>query len=705
MNSYPSVMPCVSVIIPVYNSAHFIGAAIDSVNAQTFQDFEILVVDDGSTDDLIGALEVYKGSIQVMHQENAGPSSARNRGINAARGEFIAFLDADDLWAPEKLELQVKCLNENPDSAACFTECVYFNENGTTNADLWRRVPTSDKMFEALLTERFVHMSSLMVRRQALNEVGVFDEGLIGCEDYNLYLRIARYFSFQFLPQPLFQSRSHSGKLSNNLAQMSHDEIVNFNKIDAMFPELKLPRGRVLAQIWFRFGQYYFDAGDFEAARECFAKAIKSSYRKSWAYVYWLLAAVPPGIREGVRNLIRVMRGKKPQNNEVNQESKPTKTPPINYRKTALNRVMLVTWSLVAGGSEAYAFTLAQNLDRKQFSPLMCALDQGGALEPEIKHSDIPYWVMNRRSGIQVDLMWRMFRLMRRKRVNVVHTHHFNQLFYSFIGAKLCGARLIHTEHSIENYDHPHRRRALRVLAMGCYRVVTSGEESARILHNKVGIPEDKLQIVHTGIQVDSFDITREDGRRELQLAPDVPVAATIARLSPEDDHKDLLEAWVEVVRVIPDAILIIAGDLTEELALNSEIERLALQKQVQIVEIWGNEANVLAACNVFVLCANREELPLSLLEAMAAARPVIATSVGNVPLLVREGETGTMVPPHDSAALAEALIQILCNPERGTQYGEVGRQAVQGYDIKSMIEAHQALYGAPISNSDSLPA
>src|SRR5438128_6157135 len=112
-------------------------------------------------------------------------------------------------------------------------------------------------------------------------------------------------------------------------------------------------------------------------------------------------------------------------------------------------KVMQVTWSLVAGGAEIYALTIARNLAPARYTTALCALDQGGALVPEIERLGIPYSVMNRRQGIDLRLMWRLYRFFARERPRIIHTHHFNQLFYSFIGAKLTGARLIHSEHSL----------------------------------------------------------------------------------------------------------------------------------------------------------------------------------------------------------------------------------------------------------------
>src|SRR4028118_986802 len=136
-----------------------------------------------------------------------------------------------------------------------------------------------------------------------------------------------------------------------------------------------------------------------------------------------------------------------------------------NIRRHAVTQrraVMQVTWSLVAGGAEMYALTIASHLDARKYKGMLCAVDQGGALEAEIQQLGIPYFVMNRRPGIELGLMWRLYKLFRQQRVAVLHTHHFNQLFYSLLGAKLVGARIIHTEHSTETYARQRLRTAIR---------------------------------------------------------------------------------------------------------------------------------------------------------------------------------------------------------------------------------------------------
>lgn len=356
--------------------------------------------------------------------------------------------------------------------------------------------------------------------------------------------------------------------------------------------------------------------------------------------------------------------------------------------------VIMVTWSLVAGGSENYALTLARNLDRKRFSPHLCALDQGGALEPEIQALGIPYFVMHRKPGIRLELMWQMFRLFRKHRIRVVHTHHFNQLLYCLPGARLCGARVIHTEHSIECYKRPKLRKALRFLAMGCHKVLAIGEDGERVLRDSVGIPAHKLGIIKAGIDLEAFGQDKNLARLEMDVPIEVPVAAIVARLSAEKNHRILLQAWRLVANAHPDAILLVAGAGPEQSALEQLIKSLGLIDNVRLLGVRRDVARILAGCDVFVISSDREGLPIAVLEAMAASRPVVATAVGDLPSVVRHGVSGLNVPPGEQGAMSAALLELLNDPERARAFGEAGREFVGRFGLAPMVEAHQKLYG-----------
>jgi glycosyltransferase involved in cell wall biosynthesis len=363
-----------------------------------------------------------------------------------------------------------------------------------------------------------------------------------------------------------------------------------------------------------------------------------------------------------------------------------------NHRR----RVMQITWSLVAGGAEVYAFTIASNLNPDRYTSLICAIDQGGALEDEIKQRGIPYFVMNRRQGIELSLMWRLYKLFRKTGVNIIHTHHFNQLFYSALGAKLAGVRIIHTEHSVEVYRRRRLRIALRMLSLLCDKVTAVGSDGARLLRHQVGIPTRKLEVINAGVDVSDFTESKSEARRVLGLNDSDRVAIIIARLFPEKNHRLLLSAFADVVSRVERARLLIAGAGVEEATIREQIEQLKLGDSVQMLGVRRDVARLLAASDVFVLASDREGLPVALLEAMAAGKPVVATAVGDIPSILKDGVNGRLVRPRNRQALAEALMEVLSDSERASAMGQNARRMIaETFSLRSMITKYEALYTA----------
>ena len=206
--------PLISVIIPTYNRGWIIKEAIDSVLSQDYRDFELIIVDDGSTDNTLEILNSYQDDITVLRQNNHGVSAARNLGIMAASGRFVAFLDSDDLWLPQKLSSQVDYFNLNPDAIICQTEEIWIRKGVRVNPKKRHKKPWG-MIFEQSLALCLVSPSAVMIRRSLFDEVGFFDEKLPVCEDYDLWLRISCRFPVYLVDTPLIIKRGgHDDQLS-----------------------------------------------------------------------------------------------------------------------------------------------------------------------------------------------------------------------------------------------------------------------------------------------------------------------------------------------------------------------------------------------------------------------------------------------------------------------------------------------------------
>ena len=206
--------PLVTVIIPTYNRGWILKEAIESVLSQDFGDFELIVVDDGSTDNTMEILDGYDRDITVLRQENHGVSAARNAGIAFASGQFIAFLDSDDMWLPGKLASQIDFFNSNPDALICQTQELWVRNGKRVNPKR-RHKKFSGMIFKQSLPLCIVSPSAVMLKKSLLDKTGLFDESLPACEDYDLWLRIGCKYPVFLIDTPLIIKRGgHDDQLS-----------------------------------------------------------------------------------------------------------------------------------------------------------------------------------------------------------------------------------------------------------------------------------------------------------------------------------------------------------------------------------------------------------------------------------------------------------------------------------------------------------
>lgn len=206
--------PVISIIIPAYNRAWIIKEAIDSVLAQNFYNFELIVVDDGSTDNTREVLVSYGDKIKLIRQNNRGVSAARNNGILSSNGYYIAFLDSDDIWLPGKLETQFEFFQNNPDALICQTEEIWI-KNGKRMNPGKRHKKVSGFFFEKSLKLCLVSPSAVMMKKSLFDMVGLFDESLLACEDYDMWLRTNCRYPVFLIDTPLIIKRGgHDDQLS-----------------------------------------------------------------------------------------------------------------------------------------------------------------------------------------------------------------------------------------------------------------------------------------------------------------------------------------------------------------------------------------------------------------------------------------------------------------------------------------------------------
>lgn len=280
-------MPKVSVIIPAYNCERFVSVAIDSVLAQSYDDYEIIVVNDGSTDSTCKILSGYSSKIKVIDQPNGGPAEARNTGVKHSGGEYLAFLDQDDAWLPDKLKMQVELLEKNAETALAYTDTyvlsdkAFESECSMSLRTFRMRRPRRGRVLEYLLIENFIPTSSVMVRKKSILRAGTFDPSVVPSEDYDMWLRIAAEHEIDYLDVPLVKYRDHVACFrKNKVVTMTHIIDV-FNNTISRHPVLKDQLGHKadlkLSQYRIMLGKAYLSDMKIHQALQNFNAACRLS--------------------------------------------------------------------------------------------------------------------------------------------------------------------------------------------------------------------------------------------------------------------------------------------------------------------------------------------------------------------------------------------------------------------------------------------
>jgi glycosyltransferase involved in cell wall biosynthesis len=306
-----SEKPLVSVIIPSYNSAGFVVPAVESAFAQTYSPVEVIVVDDGSTDNTRERLVPWNDRVRYVYQPNGGLSKARNRGIKEARGDLIAFLDADDQWLPSKLDKQWERLRTNPQAPLVHTDLYQLREPAGDRVYAYRnRGRFSGHCYAEFFSGNSIVPSTVMITRRCLEEVGRFDEEIRGAstQDFDLWFRVARHFPLSYVGEPLVLYRQHPTNASRNQRMMLEDEYYVLAKALQADPALcqVLGQGRVrrrMSELAFQAGYANADTGDLLRARRYFRAALGYAPQRLTTWVFWASTFLPPGLRQRLRRV------------------------------------------------------------------------------------------------------------------------------------------------------------------------------------------------------------------------------------------------------------------------------------------------------------------------------------------------------------------------------------------------------------------
>lgn len=293
----------VSVIMPVFNRATLVAQAIDSILCQTYSNVEVIAVNDGSTDDSLAVLRAYEEKwpdrVRVINQSNQGQVIARNNGIKAASGEYIAFLDSDDRWLPQKLELQLPRFS--PDVGLVYCGVEFIDETGRVTGVERCDPALEGNIYPALLVRNRMTGGTVVVRKEVLDEAGLFDPAFKAAENWDLWIRVCRNYNAALVNQPLVQYRRHPDNMSRDFELMlSAKKSIMDKHCDRRSENPAIRKSSALAEADFhyRLGLHHF-------SNERYRDAFKA---------FWRTNGIEPFYEDAVIRMARCLAGR-PGNN------------------------------------------------------------------------------------------------------------------------------------------------------------------------------------------------------------------------------------------------------------------------------------------------------------------------------------------------------------------------------------------------------
>ncbi len=357
-------------------------------------------------------------------------------------------------------------------------------------------------------------------------------------------------------------------------------------------------------------------------------------------------------------------------------------------------RVMFVHTEVVVGGAETLLMEIIRKMDRERYLPELCCLKRLATLG-EVLAKEIPTFTGLLHNKYDVKVLGRLTRLLRERRIDAVVTVGTggDRMFWGRLAA--WRARVPVVLSALHATGYPMRvERMNRMLAPITDGFIGCAKRHSEFLVEGEGCPRNKVFTVWNGVDVTRFRPRDKVAMRaSLEIAPEAPVVGIVAALRPEKQHVMLVEAMARVVSELPDAVLVVVGDGVEREAIEAKTSELGLEQNVRMLGMRHDVPEILAAMDLKVLSSKMEANPASTLEASACGLPVVAPNVGSLPDTVVEGETGLLCQPDDPAALADAMVQVLSDPQKARAMGEAGRELVcRRFSVEAMVRGYERL-------------
>jgi len=370
-------------------------------------------------------------------------------------------------------------------------------------------------------------------------------------------------------------------------------------------------------------------------------------------------------------------------------------------------RIAIVVLDLRIGGKENCVIDLTNALSDNGCLPILICLDSVRNLRGKIHTDRVHVIEMKKRAGNDFRLPFRLAKVFKRERIDIVHSNNWGTMLECVLAAKLAGIQsVVHTQHGMDyglgsSRLQPRSRLqtiAKRLTSRGISRMVAVSQEVKEMIVQEWKVPQQHISVIHNGVHLDDRVLEKNEWlrrRREFGLDERNFVVGTVGVLRPVKNFPSLVEAMAQVVQEVTHARLIFIGDGPCRKDIEAAVEGFHLKNFVRFLGSRSDVIEMLQLMDLFVLPSISEGISLSLLEAMAAGLPVVATRVGGNPQVVQEMETGILVPPHSPSEMAKAILCLIGNSYKRRVMGLRARDRVQTYfSVERMVRDYKKLYG-----------
>jgi len=679
--------PKVSVVIPAYNHERYVGEAIQSVLDQTFQDLELIIINDGSTDNTETEILKFKDErIRYFSQENRGLSATLNRGIELARGEYFNFLPSDDAFLPEKLATQLKAFEESKEIGVVFSYQLVVDGEGKEIKDDpiidWFTVPfeTKEEIFPALFERDFLSVPTALIRMECFKKIGLFDESLKTAQDYDLWMRILKYYDLQLIKRPLLKLRWHGANLTYQTT-----------------PATELERAKVLLKAYRNLNiEDIFPS--LHQKKDAFAYA--EAYEKLATYMEksGIPALLP--ISQIYKNRGKHLTEKKEDiflfKREDGEETEEGFYQGGFGEDSGKIHVLIETRSLDKGGLEEVIYGIVTHLDPNLFLPVVVCIEAGGFTADRIRKAGIPVEVLGEEKEKEY------VEILNQYRIDLVNTHY--SLFGSAIAYRK-GIPVISVLHSTYSWFSGNILDEFRRYNKYVSKYIAVSTKVASFSTYRFNIDQKRLRVIPDGIDIGRFEGKEIPGfsiRKSLGLHEDDFVFLHVGAINPVKMHNLLVAAMRELSKTHPRVKLLCIGQvLYEEYYhfIQRRIVEYQLDQCMKLIGFVENPGAYYQSADAFVLPSLFEGWGIATVEAMYHGLPLILTRVGGAEELIKDRDIGILIDnccsevdqltpsdwdyysrldfPHNTPQLIEAMLEIYRNQKEWKNRSKKGRKHV----------------------------